>query len=122
MTIDRKDTVRSVLVLCGAIPFFFFLSTGWARAALLGYLLTGLLFGVVLVGDYPPFGTSWFWKAMIPIVLVHSAIVFGLVWLDLNLPEINRMPRWLYGFAVLILVLEVQLSGRIIDAFQPPQQ
>jgi len=119
MTVDRKDTVRFVLVMCGAVPFFFFLDKSWGHAALLGYLLTGLFYGVALVPNYPPFGTSWFWKAMIPIVAVHSAIVIGLVWLDLSLPEINTMPRWLYGFATVILVLEAWLSWRFIDVLEP---
>jgi hypothetical protein len=120
-TIEGKDTIRFVLVLCSAAPFFFFLQTSWVRAALLGYLLTACLFGLLLVPDYPPVGTTWFWKAMMPIIVVHLAIVFGLVWLDLKVPDINRMPRMLYGFAGMILVIEWRLSLRIIGALQPPQ-
>jgi hypothetical protein len=121
-TFDRNDTIRFVLVLCGAAPFFFFLGTGWARAALLGYLLTACLFALLLVPDYPPVGTAWFWKAMVPIIVVHSAIVFGLVWLDLKVPEMNSMPRMLYGFAGMFLVIEWRLSLRIIGVSQPPRQ
>lgn len=114
----NRDTLRFVLVGCGAVPFFFSLDTGWARAALLAYLMTGLI-GALLVGECPPFGTSWFWKTMIPVVVIHSAIVFGLVWLDLAIPEINRMPRVLYGWAVVILMIEWRLSLRIIDWCKP---
>jgi hypothetical protein len=120
MTIDRKDTIRFVLLLCSAVPFFFFLQTSWVRTALLGYLLTACLFGLLLVPDYPPVRTSWFWKALIPIITIHSAIILGLVWLDLRVPEINRMPRMLYGFAAMIVVIEWRLSLRIIETLQPP--
>jgi hypothetical protein len=122
MTIDRRYTIRLVLILGGAIPFFFFLHTGWARAALLAYALTAFLFGLLLVPDYPPVGTSWFWKAIIPIGALHSAIVFGLVWLNLSIPEMNRLPRMLYGFVGIILMAEWWLSRRIIDASQPRKQ
>ena len=120
MTIDRKDTIRFVLLLCSAVPFFFFLQTSWVRTALLGYLLTACLFGLLLVPDYPPVRTSWFWKALIPIITIHSAIILGLVWLDLRVPEINRMPRMLYGFAAMIVVIGWRLSLRIIETLQPP--
>src|ERR1700692_731006 len=118
MTPDRNGTIRLVLILCGGAPFLF-LETSWANAAMLGYLLTGLFFGFLLVGDYPPFGTSWFWKVMIQIVVLHSSIVFGLVWLDLNIPMINKLPRMLLGFAGIILLIEWRLSLRIISARQP---
>jgi hypothetical protein len=117
--IDRQGTIRLVLILFGAVPFFFFLSTNWARAALLAYILTACFFGLLLVPDYPPFGTSWFWKAMIPIVVFHGLVIFGLVWLNLNIPEMNRLPRMLYGFAGIILMIEWGLSLRIINTCQP---
>jgi hypothetical protein len=118
MTPNRNGTIRLVLILCGGAPFLF-LETSWANAAMLGYLLTGLFFGFLLVGEYPPLGTSWFWKVMIPIVVLHASIVFGLVWLDLNFPMINKLPRILLGFAGIILVIEWQLALRIIGARQP---
>jgi hypothetical protein len=119
MTIDRQGTIRLVIILCGTIPFFFFLDKSWGHAALLGYSLTAFFFGLLLVPDYPSLGTSWFWKTMIPIVVAHLGIVFGLVWLDLRLPEINRMPRWLYGLATLILFLEDYVATRFIHALRP---
>jgi hypothetical protein len=70
-------------------------------------------------GTYPPLGTNWFWKTMIPIVAVHSGVVCGLVWLDLNIPEVNRMPRWLYGLAAVVLFLEAYVAGRFIETCQP---
>jgi hypothetical protein len=53
-TIDRQGTIRLVLILCGTVPFFFFLDTRWGHAALLGYAITAFFFGLLLVPDYPP--------------------------------------------------------------------
>ena len=92
----------------------------WVHAALLGYLLTAAFYFVGLVDEYPPIGTSWFWKAMVPIVIIHSSTVIGLVWLDLKVPYVNAWPRTLYGFAAIIGLGELRLSYRIIDAFEPP--
>jgi hypothetical protein len=119
MNIDR-DTARVALVLCSAIPFLFFWHARWMPSALLGYLLTALLFGVALVGEYPPLFSGWFWRAIVPIVIIHFATVFGLVWFILKISFINRMPRALYGFAAIILVAEWRLSLRIIGTFERP--
>ena len=117
--IERKATIRIVLIVCSGAPFLFFLNTTWGHAALLAYLLTALFFGVVLVPICPPVGTSWFWKAMVPIVLLHFTIVLGLVWANLKIPEVNSLPRMLYGFATVILAAEWWLSQRIINMFEP---
>jgi hypothetical protein len=122
MTVDRKDTIRCVVVLCGAVPFFFFLQTDWARAALLAYLPTACLFGVLLVADYPPVSSAWFRKAMIPIIAMHAAIISGLVWLNLSIPELNKMPRMLYGFVGVIVLVEWRLSRYIIEVFHPSRR
>ena len=116
---DRQSTIRCALILCGAVPFFFFLNTSWAHAAMLGYVLTAMFFGLLLVGDYPPLGTRWFWKAMIPIVVIHVAVIAGLVWINLSFPEVNRLPRMLYGYAASIVFMEWWLSRCIINWCQP---
>ena len=121
MTVDRWDTIRAVVILCCAVPFFFFLHTHWARAALLAYLLTAVYFGLLLVPEYPPFPTVWFWKVLVPVSVMHSTIVWVLVWLDLEVPYVNKMPRALYGFAAVILFAEWRLAIRIIDALEPPK-
>lgn len=118
MKIDH-NTLRVALVVCGAAPLLYFWHAYWVHAALLAYLLTAGLFGIVLLGEYPPFRTAWFWKTMVPIVVVHSAIVGGVVWLNLEVPGINKAPRALYGFASLILAIEWRLSVRLINALEP---
>ena len=74
-----------------------------------------------MVPEYRPFGTIWFWKAMASIVVIHAGIIFGLVWLDLSIPPIIKLPRMLYGLAAIILMLEWRLSLRIIEAFGPSE-
>jgi hypothetical protein len=108
-----------VLVFCGATPLLYFWRTQWVHAALFGYLPTGLLFGVLLVGEYPPIGTSWFWKSIIPITAGHSAITFGLVLLSWDVPYVNRWPRALYGLASIMLAVEYYLSSSLIEALDP---
>jgi hypothetical protein len=124
MKANQWDTIRYVLITCGGVPFvvFIFIGKDWAHAALLGYLLTACLFGLLLAGEWPAVGTSSFWKAIIPITVAHSAIICGLVYVDLNVPEINRMPRMLYGFATIIFAIEGWSSLRIIALVQPPRQ
>jgi hypothetical protein len=37
----------------------------------------------------------------------------------LNVPEMNTMPRMLYGFVAIVIVIEWRLAVRIIDACEP---
>jgi hypothetical protein len=110
--------IRLILFLCGAAPFFF-LNASWANAALMAYLLTAVLFGLLLPADYPPIGTRWFWKAMIPIAVLHLAIVLGLVAVNVEIPAINRLPRIVVGFVGIVAVLEWRVALRLIETFEP---
>ena len=58
---------------------------------------------------------------MVPVFLVHAGVVSGLVWLNIKVPYVNRMPRALYGFAALILVVEWRLAIRLIEALGPQE-
>src|SRR5579885_639621 len=111
--------MRVVLVLSSGLPFFFFWHAYWMDAALLGYLMTAALFGLALPGSYPPIRTNWFWKTLVVITAIHSAIVFVFVYIDLQFPFVNKMPRVLYGFVGITLIAEWRLSVWIIDALEP---
>jgi hypothetical protein len=113
--VKGKYTLRLVLIGCMGFPLLF-VNALWAGVALRAYLLTALLFGALLAGDYPPFGGRWFWKAVLPIAVMHSFVVFGLVIVGLEFPEVNGLPRLVYGFLAVILVGEWRLSLRIIEA------
>lgn len=119
-----KYTVPRVLVTLGVIILVgwrIFANTANGDLIVQACLLTGLLFGLLLLGEYPPFGTAWFWKAMVPIVAIHLAIL-GALWkitietvpLKLQLP--TRMLYWIIG---LVLVLEWWACLRIIAFFSP---
>jgi len=112
------DAIRYFLMLCGAVPFVFFLHTTWGHAAMLGYVMTAVFFGVVLIPEYPAFRNPEFWKALVLVIILHSILVSGLVWLDLVIPDINRMPRALYGFGTMVLIAEWWLSARIFSTIQ----
>jgi len=112
------NTLRIVLVVSGGVPLLF-VHASWATTALIGYSLTAVLFGILLIGEYPPLGSRWFWKAMIPIIIIHSAIVFGLVLLNLEIPEMNRLPRVVYGFLGIVVAVEWYFSLHIVEAFRP---
>jgi hypothetical protein len=106
---NRRNTIRYVLVLCGAAPFFFFLDTNWAHPALLGYLMTGIAV-VALVDEFPPPSSVRFWTALLLVAVIHVAVVGAFVWLAIEVSQVNRLPRMLYGFAALALVSELRLA------------
>jgi hypothetical protein len=111
------DSIRFIVIMAGAAPFLFFLDRSWAALALLIYLLTGGLFGMLLMPDYPRVGTITFWKSIVPIALLHLIVIGGIVYLYTMIPYVNKLPRMMYGFALLVVLLEWRISQRIIDTF-----
>lgn len=120
ITAERWDKIRWISVLCGTVPFFYleFFSHGdWVRPAIFAYLLTALLFGVLL--DYPPPSSAWFWKAMMPIVAFHAIVVVAILKVTFAVPAINHLPRIVLGFVGVVLMLEWRLAIWIINACEP---
>ena len=113
-----KDTFRLVLIGCSGLPLLF-INAAWASLALKAYLLTTLLFGALLVPEYPPVRSGWFWKATLSIAVMHLLILVGLVAVSLEVPEVDELPRMMYGVLALVLVLEWRLSVRIIQLCEP---
>ena|SRR5271165_7233638 len=115
---DRVLLYGVVVLSCGGIPFFFMRGV-WGEVLLKAYLLTTFLLFILLSSDWESTSELWFWKAMIPIILVHSGIVFGLAKLNFEFPQIDRLPRMVYGALTLVLGAEVLGSMRIIEACRP---
>jgi hypothetical protein len=88
------------------------------------YVLTALLFGWLLAGDYPPVGTRWFWKAMVPLFLMHSAVLYGFVQMTLYFPYSGaKLPtRMVWGFLGAAVFFEYRVSLRIIRGLGPTKQ
>jgi hypothetical protein len=108
-----RDTWTAVAIISPGIPFLF-MNNRWAKATFIAYTLTAGLFGILMVGEYPPVETRWFWKALPPIVIIHCVIVTGLVMLDLDLAWIHSLPSILFSVLGVIGILEWRLSLRII--------
>jgi len=106
------------IIICG-LPLLFLVHSKWASSAVFAYVLTACIFGVVLIGEYPPFGSIWFWKAVPLIITVHATIVAGLIYLDMKVPAINRGPRGGYGILLVTFVAESKLFHGIIDKLGP---
>jgi Zn-dependent protease len=88
------------------------------------YVLTARLFGWLLAGDYPPISTRWFWKAMVPVFLMHSAVLYGLVQMTLYFSDSGvKLPtRMVWSFLGAAVIFEYLVSLRIIRALGPTEQ
>ena len=109
-----NSSVRTVLVICGAVPFILSNAT-WSKPLLMVYLLTAVLFGILLVGEYPEVGTTSFWKSLVITGALHLVVVLGVLTLNLRFPEVNRLPLVAYGGVAFLIVIEWKLFLRIIE-------
>jgi hypothetical protein len=124
---EKRDRLLSVLVIGGGVPLMgWMLYSGALMPDLLlkAYVLTALLFGWLLAGDYPPVGTRWFWKALVPLFLMHSAVLYGLVQMTLYFAGSGVIlpTRMVWGFLGSALFVEYLVSLRIIRALGPTEQ
>jgi hypothetical protein len=124
---EKRYGLLSVLVICGGVPLMGWrLYTGALMSDLLlkAYVLTAPLFGWLLAGDYPPVGTRWFWKAMVPVFLMHSAVLYGLVQMTLYFADSGvKLPaRMVWGLLAAAVIFEYFVSLRIIRALGPTEQ
>jgi hypothetical protein len=78
---DRVAKYVLIIVSCGGVPFFFVHSV-WSEMLLKAYLLTTLLLFVLVSSYWKSTRELWFWRAMIPILLIHGGIVVGLARLN----------------------------------------
>ncbi len=105
--------LRIWLVVAGAIPWLL-IHAAWANAVLVAYSMTAVLFGILLIDEFPPVGSAQFWRAVIPTTLVHLALVMGLVVFILKVPSINQLPRIVFGLLGIIVAIEFRVALRII--------
>ena len=117
----NRETWRDVAILGAGVPLLF-VNAVWAKPAFIVYSLTYGLFGILMHGEYPEAGTRWFWRAMPAIILLHSAIVLGLVSAVLEVPGGQGLPRILFGFLTVIGVIEWRVALWVLDVSRPKEQ
>ena len=117
---DKTALVLFAIPILALLIWYFYSSHGPARLLLSCYVLVATLF-LLLVGSYPPFGTRWFWKAMISIAALVGACVYVQVqitdwfrYIDITLPS-----RVSFGFTAIIACFEGWAAWRIVDATEP---
>ena len=123
---EKRDNLLFAVVACVALALIgwrIYADALWPDLILKIYLLTAPLFGMLLPGDYPPCRSSYFWKAMGPIVLMHAVVLFVFVTLALYFAKIQvKLPvGMVFGFITATVFLEYFLSLRIIRAVTPKQ-
>jgi hypothetical protein len=106
-------TLRTWIVVAGGVPWLL-LHGNWARAGLIAYSTTAVLFGILLVGEFQHAGSTPFLKSIILIVLLHLLVVVALVVIDLQIASINRLPRVVYGLLAFVVLFEWRVSLLII--------
>jgi hypothetical protein len=120
----KTNRVAHVLFALGVLGFFLwriYAPTSWTDFFMQTYLLTGGLFGVLLLSDYPPFGSWWFWKTMLPISGIHLVVLGTLLEITIETAPLKlQLPtRMIYGAVGVVAVLEWWISLRIIAFFSP---
>jgi len=123
----RHDRGKFVLVLYAcpmvALLLWHFHSTdGPARLLLNCYVIVATPL-YVLTGSYPPFGTRWFWKAMLPIAALAAICVYLQVQLAdwFRYIEVTLPARMAFGLTAAFAILEAWAALRIVDATEPPK-
>jgi len=117
-TDEKRKQWQVPIILVGMLPFLLS-NASWAKPGLIAYTLITVLFGVLLVREYPPSEIRWFWKAISTIIVMHLLIVAGLVTLDFNFPEMNKLPPILYAYLGVVVLLEWRASLFLIKKLEP---
>ena len=110
-----------VALACGVIPLIFVHGV-WGKLLQKVYLLTVVLFFAVLWGYWGSTDERWFWKAMAPIVLIHSVIVFGIAKVNLAFPGIDELPGIVYSGLGFVLTGEILGSRWVIERCRARKQ
>ena len=123
---EKRDKFRFVVVVCGAlflIGWRLYSDAVWPDLILKIYLLTAPLFGMLLPADYPPRRNAYFWKAMAPIILMHTVVLLVVVKLTLYFAyaQVKLPVRMVFGFISAAVFVEYFVSLRIIRAVSPKQ-
>lgn len=110
-----------VAVLAAGSPLFVlaFMDHYWAEIALKPYIVTASVFGYILLfAERKSLKELWLWMGMIPLLVLHSAAMYGLILFNETFPQIDRFPVAAYGALVPIMALEGGILYVILDKFR----
>jgi uncharacterized membrane protein YhhN len=110
------------VVLAAGSPLYFLVwkDLQWAEIALKVYLVTAIVFGYILLfSERKSLKRRWLWAGMIPLLIVHAVVMYGLVRFNETFPQIDRFPVATYGLLVQVMVVEVVILCFILNRFRP---
>jgi hypothetical protein len=113
---DDKDLGRYVAIIAGAVPLVIWAvlqNSMIANLALKIYLLTSLLFGLLLTDKFPRSASKSFWKAVGVVSVLHGVVVLLLIAIE---PVVFEMKVTSIGYSIVgaILFLEWAACLQII--------
>lgn len=118
----RDNLVYALFAVPAAALLIWYVFSGNPLPALLldCYVLIAVP-AYMLVGSYPPVGSRWFWKSMLPIAALVSLGIYiqvrVTVWfhqLGANLPA-----RMAFGITGCFAILEAIVASQIVNATEP---
>ena len=121
---DRQMNWFAAGVLALGSPLFVlaFMGHHWAEIACKVYVWTASVFGAILLFiERPSLRQKWLWIGMIPLAILHTAAMYGVVVFNLSYPQIDRLPIATYGTIVPLIGLEVGLLELVLEWFKPVQ-
>lgn len=117
---DNTALVLYAAPAVGLIAWDLFSRSSPARLALSCYLLAATPF-YILTGSYPPFGSRWFWKTILPVSAIAALAVLGQILISgwFRSIEVELPTRMAMGYTGAFAILEGWLALRIVDATDP---
>ena len=110
------------IILAIGSPLFVLVFTNhhWAEIALKVYVCSAAVFGSLLLFlERQSLRERWLWMAMVPLLVLHSAAMYGLVVFNQAFPQIDRFPVATYGALVPLMALEGGILYVILERFRP---
>jgi hypothetical protein len=112
----------AAVILLMASPLFVISILGhhWAEIAFKVYIWTAAVFVCILFFiERPGLKRKWLWMGMIPLTVLHSVLMYGLVVFNEAFPTIDQVPVATYGAMLPLIALEVGILSFILDKFRP---
>ena len=110
----------AVLAAGSPLIVLVFMNRHWAEVALKVYMGTAVVFGSLLLFiERKSLKKRWLWIGMIPLAIMHSIAMYGLVLFNDAFPGIDRFPVATYGGLVSLTALETGILYLVLDKFSP---